>query len=177
MPLINYVKTTTNNWLLIFESHGDSNRCTPYRGKTDAHDTYASRTNLRTSYIRFLRAAHIRGNLSQGIINVGRTLLLMRKRAPDTTPSPTEWSTGLPPSFSPNTVIEVIMKANNLLMNKLEWFTGSITPVCDRYVQYLVTGANPSVVNRHRRGLQSWRCRLATTHSSTFLTNSPPHYT
>jgi hypothetical protein len=30
--------------------------------------------------------------------------------------------------------------------------TEPISPTCDRYVQYLLTGANPSVLNRHRRG-------------------------
>jgi hypothetical protein len=39
-------------------------------------------------------------------------------------------------------------------------FTGPISPACDRYVQYLLTGVNPSVLNRHRRGLQPWKCRL-----------------
>jgi hypothetical protein len=32
MQLISYVKTATNKWLLIFESHSDLNRCAPYRG-------------------------------------------------------------------------------------------------------------------------------------------------
>jgi hypothetical protein len=41
-------------------------------------------------------------------------------------------------------------------------FTGLISPACDRYVQYLLTGANRTVLNWHRRGLQPWRCRLAT---------------
>jgi hypothetical protein len=29
-----------------------------------------------------------------------------------------------------------------------------IIPACDRYVQYLLAGANPSVLNQYRRGLQ-----------------------
>jgi hypothetical protein len=41
-------------------------------------------------------------------------------------------------------------------------FTRPISPACDRYDQYLVAGANRMVLNRPRRGLQSWRCRLAT---------------
>jgi hypothetical protein len=32
-------------------------------------------------------------------------------------------------------------------------FTGPISLACDQYVQYLLTGTNPSVLNRHRRGL------------------------
>jgi hypothetical protein len=31
--------------------------------------------------------------------------------------------------------------------------TGPISLTCDRYVQYLLMGTNPSVLNRHRRGL------------------------
>jgi hypothetical protein len=49
--------------------------------------------------------------------------------------------------------------------------TGSISPSCDRYVQYLLAGVNPSVLNRHSRGLQPWRCWLATSHSPTFPTD------
>jgi hypothetical protein len=44
-------------------------------------------------------------------------------------------------------------------------------PACDQYVQCLLMGANPSVLNRHRQGLQSWRCRLFTYHSPTFPIN------
>jgi hypothetical protein len=40
-------------------------------------------------------------------------------------------------------------------------FTEPISPACDRYVQYLLMGANRTFLNRHRRGLQPWRCRLA----------------
>jgi hypothetical protein len=39
-------------------------------------------------------------------------------------------------------------------------FIGPISPACDRYVQYLLMGANRTVLNRHRRGLQPWRCWL-----------------
>jgi hypothetical protein len=39
MQLISYVKIITNKRLLISESHGDSNRCTSYKGKPDQHTT------------------------------------------------------------------------------------------------------------------------------------------
>jgi hypothetical protein len=94
----------------------------------------------------------------------------LEKKAPDT-PSSAEWSAGLPSSFPPNTAIEAIMKAKCLLMNTLHQFTGPITPACDRYVQYLLAGANPSVLNQHRQGLQHWRCHLSTYHSPTFPTD------
>jgi hypothetical protein len=40
--------------LLISESHGDSNRCIPCRGKHDKHDTYASHASPRAPDVRFL---------------------------------------------------------------------------------------------------------------------------
>jgi hypothetical protein len=80
--------TVTNKRLLISESRDDSNRCTPCRGKPDQHDTYASHASPRTPSVRFLRAVPVHSNLSQATNNVGRTRLLLRKRAPDTTPQP-----------------------------------------------------------------------------------------
>jgi hypothetical protein len=80
--------TATNKWLLISESRDDLNRCTPCREKPDTHDTYTSHANPHMPRVCFLRAVHVRGNLSQAINSIGRTLLLLRKRAPNTTPSP-----------------------------------------------------------------------------------------
>jgi hypothetical protein len=39
------------------------------------------------------------------------------------------------------------------VVTELHQLTGPITPACDRYVQYLLVGTNPSDINRHRRGL------------------------
>jgi hypothetical protein len=48
------------------------------------------------------------------------------------------------------------------MVTQLHQLTRPISPACDRYIQYLLVGANPLVLNRHRWGLQPWRCRLAT---------------
>jgi hypothetical protein len=37
---------------------------------------------------------------------------------------------------------------------QLHHLTGPITLACDMYVQYLLTGVNPSVLNQHRQGIQ-----------------------
>jgi hypothetical protein len=87
MPLISYVKTGMNKQLLISESHGDSNQCTPCRGKPDTNDTYASHVSPRMPHICFLWAVHVRGNLSQAIINIGWTLLLLIKGLPTQPPT------------------------------------------------------------------------------------------
>jgi hypothetical protein len=59
-----YVKTATNKRLLISESDGDSNQCTPCRGKPNQHATYASHSSPRMPGIRFLWAVPVRDNLS-----------------------------------------------------------------------------------------------------------------
>jgi hypothetical protein len=56
--------TATNKRLLISESHGDSNRCTPCRGKLDQHDMYTSYASPRTSGVCFLQVVHVHGNHS-----------------------------------------------------------------------------------------------------------------
>jgi hypothetical protein len=57
-----------------------------------------------------------RDNILLAINSVGRTLLLLRKKAPDTILStPADQSAGPPPSFSPKTNIEAVMKAKHML--------------------------------------------------------------
>jgi hypothetical protein len=86
--LVNYyLMEATNKRLLISKSRDDLNQCTDCRARPDQHDMYASHVSPRTPGVRFLWAVPIRGNLSQATNSVGRTLLLPRKRAPDTTPS------------------------------------------------------------------------------------------
>jgi hypothetical protein len=55
----------TNKRLLISESRGDSNRCTPCWGKPDQHNTYAFHVSPYTPVIRFLWAIHVHGNHSR----------------------------------------------------------------------------------------------------------------
>jgi hypothetical protein len=70
--LVNYyLMAATNKQLLISESHGDSNRCTPCWGKPDQHNTYTSHASPRNPNVHFLRAVPVRGNLSQATNSVG----------------------------------------------------------------------------------------------------------
>jgi hypothetical protein len=55
--------TAANKRLLISESCGDSNRCTPCRGKPDQHDMYAFHASPRMPDVRFLQVVPVRGNL------------------------------------------------------------------------------------------------------------------
>jgi hypothetical protein len=75
------------------------------------------------------------------------------------------------PSFSPEPTNKAVGAMPSIYQRPATRLTGPISPACDRYVQYLLTGANPSVLNWHRRGLQPWRCRLSIYHSPTFPTS------
>jgi hypothetical protein len=154
--------TATNKQLLIFESRGDSNRCTPCRGKPDQHDTYASHTSPRTSDVRFPRVVLVRGNLSRVINRVGQSHCSQEKGL--LTQSTARRLT------DPRVRTQFLSRANqwssgesqNIYQQYATRLIGPISLACDRYVQYLLVGVNPSVLNRHRWELQSWRCRLAT---------------
>jgi hypothetical protein len=88
--------------------------------------------------------------------------LLLRKKAPDTIPStPADRSAGPYPVSLPSQPMKQWRKPNTHRQQATR-FTGTISPACDWYVQYLLIGANRTVLNWHRWGLQSWMCRFAT---------------
>jgi hypothetical protein len=160
--------TVTNKRLLISESHGDSNKCIPCRGKPNQHAThFPCSVRVWSKTMRISRGPHIatfrtvvnrfervhcpreEGLLTQSTARRltdpwVRTQLLSHN---------SQWSSG---------------KKSSFCWRMTTSLTGPISPACDRYVQYLLAGANPSVLNRHRWGLQPWRCQLATYHSPTF---------
>jgi hypothetical protein len=141
------VLTATNKWLLIFESRDDSNRCTPCRENL-IHMTHTLFTpvHLRHSYDSC-------GHSSYVVIFHESSIVLDRVTAPKKRNSQLHPSTPADRSASPHpvslhlTTNEVVEKVKHPLTNKLHWFTGPISPACDRYVQYLLTGVNPSVLN------------------------------
>jgi hypothetical protein len=152
--------TATNKRLLISESRGDSNRCTPCRGKPDQHATCFPRSvRVWSTTIRISRGPHIATFYTA--INRFEQIHCTREGLPTQSiahrPSDlrvrtqllshnSQWSSGEKSSFcwQPTTRL-----------------TGHISPACDRYVQYLLMGANRTVINRHWWGQQPWRCRLA----------------
>jgi hypothetical protein len=160
--------TATNKRLLISESHGDLNRCIPCRGKPDQHATrFARSARVWSKTIRFSRGPHI---------------ATFRETPTDLDRSHCSREKGLPTQSTAHQLTDPRVHTQ-LLSWASQWSRGRktsscwwpitrltrpISPACDRYVQYLLTEANPSVLNRHRRGLQPWRCWFATYHSLTF---------
>jgi hypothetical protein len=166
--------TITNKRLLISESGSDSNQCTPSRGKPDQHGTYASHVSLRMPDVRFPRAVLICDNLSRVIDRFEQIHY--------------PWEGGLSTQSTTRWLIDLRVRTQFLSHNS-QWRSGKklslcrwqstrltepISPACNQYIQYLLTGVNPSVLNQHRWGLQLWRCRFSTFHSPTLLTNCLP---
>jgi hypothetical protein len=169
--VIIYVMTYTNKRLLISESRSDSNWCTPCRGKPDQHATrFPCSVRVWSKTIRISHDPHI-ATLREMPTDLDRSHYSREKELPAQSRArrladpwvhtqllsrASHWSRGHKPSSCrwPTTRI-----------------TGTISSACDRYVQYLLAGANPSVLNWHRRGLQPWRCRFATYDSPAFPTS------
>jgi hypothetical protein len=87
IPLDVYALTAANKWLLIFESHGDSNRCTPTgetRPTCHMHPTLSLRMITDHTYLTWL----MHSNLSRSHQQSWAGSLLPRKRAPDTINNP-----------------------------------------------------------------------------------------
>jgi hypothetical protein len=101
--------------------------------------------HMISDHMYLTRSMH--SNLSHSLQQIWTDPLLPRRRVPDPTPSTcpqirtqvlshtTQWSSGENTSFcwQPATML-----------------IGPISPACSRYVQYLLTRANPSVLNWHK---------------------------
>jgi hypothetical protein len=101
----------TNKRLLISESHGDSNRCTPCRGKPNQHASYARRTLPAGGPCTWQPFTLTQQSWTDS--------LLLRKSAPDST-SQLGWVVrGTRLSFSPNIAIEVVRLSQTSVDNRL----------------------------------------------------------
>jgi hypothetical protein len=110
----------------------------------------------------------IRGNLSWVIDRVEQAHCSREEGLPTQSTACSWLIRGSVPIFSTEPANEAVGAKPSIYQRLATRLTGPITPVCDRYVQYMLAGANRTVFNRHRRGLQPWRYRLATYHSPTF---------
>jgi hypothetical protein len=146
------VITVTNKRLLISESRGDSNRCTPCRGKPDQHATYASHSSSRTPSVRFLRTVPVHDNLSlaptksKQAPTLGRSLDNQRQTGPaivlgDLILPPMRQSWSRVERFWPNGYTTTSAYWAHITSMR------SVRSIFDR-------GTNPSVFNRHKRGLK-----------------------
>jgi hypothetical protein len=102
--------------------------------------------------------------------------LLLRKRAPDTIHSTsTDRSVGPYPVSLPSQPMKKWRKPN-IYRQHATRLTG---PYHQHVIEYLLTGINPSVLNRHKRGLPHRNLRIDTTLSSPFsseCSTDPPKW-
>jgi hypothetical protein len=113
-------------------------------------------------------------NLSYSHQQIWIDSLHLRRRAPDTIHNTTVIrSVGVYPASLPQKPKSSGKKSSSCWQSTIR-LTGPISPACDRYVQYLLVGTNRTVLNRHKRELQSWRCQFSTYHSPTFPTSCLP---
>jgi hypothetical protein len=144
------------------------------QGKTrpthHTHSTLGPRMALDHTYLTWFACS----NILWVINSVGWILPLPRKSAPDSTSQPCWVARGTRINFSPNPTIEVVGLSQASIDGKLLGLLGPFHQHATCMFNTCSRGANPSVLNQHRRGLQFWRCRLTTSHSSTFPTIGLP---
>jgi hypothetical protein len=126
----------------------------------------------QTHHVRFPRqSTYARCTLSRVIDRVEQDHCSQEEGLP-TQSTARRWPiSGSVPSFSPERVNEAVGAKVSIYQRSATRLTGPISPVCDRYVQYLLAGANWTILNGHKRGLQPLRWRLSTYHSPTFPTS------
>jgi hypothetical protein len=163
--------TATNKRLLISESCGDSKLMYILQGKTQP-----TRHTLPTlspcmvqdhTYLTWSTYSNPLRSHQQSWAGP----LLPRKRAPDTINNTLADRSAGPYPVSPSSQpMKQWGKAKHLLTVATR-LTGPINTSMRSVRSILPHGANPLVLNRHRRGLQPWRCQLTTYHSLTFPTS------
>jgi hypothetical protein len=167
------VLTTTNKRLLISESRDDSNWCTPCTGNLiNMPHTFHTRSVNRPwpCVSRVVRIYQPFASRQQGRTDA----LLLRKKC-----SRHHLWTRLGGQLDPPQFLSQHNHWSSVPKPRTCWWqatrlTRPISPACDQYLPYLLVGSKLSILNRHRWGLQPWRCRLAISHSPTFPTDDPP---
>jgi hypothetical protein len=137
---------TTNKRLFISESHGDSNRCTPCRGNPI--------------------------NTPHSCISCGQRIATFHKVVNSDRQSHCSREKGLPTQSTARRLTDPWVRTQ-FLSEDSHWSSGGKATLCwryttrltgpisiayDWYIQYLLVGANPSVLHRHKRGLQPPKC-------------------
>jgi hypothetical protein len=137
------------------------------QGKPNQHATHFPRSvRVWPSTIRISRGPHI-ATFHESSTGLDRCTALEKKC------SQLQFSARLSGPWDPTQFLLQHNHWSSALKPNTYWrqttrLIGPISPVCNQYVQYLLTGVNPSVLNWHKRRLQPWRCRLSTYHSPTF---------
>jgi hypothetical protein len=107
--------------------------------------------HVRPSYASYMRSLY-GATFCESSIGLDGFTAPEKKVLPTPPLSLVEWSTGPISVLSQHSHWSSVLKPSTCRQQTTR-LTGPISPACDRYVQYLLTGTNPSVLNRHMRGL------------------------
>jgi hypothetical protein len=110
--------------------------------------------------VRFLQTVLVRDNLLR-VIDRFEQIPLLPEKGSRHNPHHANWPIRRSiPILSPKPTNEIVD------LSFYQWqatrLTGPKSPACDRYVQYLLTSTNPSVLKRHRRRLPHRNLRITT---------------
>jgi hypothetical protein len=140
------------------------------RSTRHTHPTLSPCMVIDHTYLTWLTHRNISRNHQQSWAGP----LLPRKKGSWHNPQHDGWSIHRSiPSFSLKPTNEAVGAKPTFCWWPTTRLIGHISPACNQYIQYLLAGVNPSVFNRHGRGLQPWRCQLDTSHSLTFSIDDP----
>jgi hypothetical protein len=123
------------------------------QGKPHQHDTYASHASPRMLGVRFPRIVPMHGNLSQVINRVEQGHCSWEKELLTQSTARRLTDPWVHTQFLSQANLEVVGPKPSICRRQATRITGPISPAWDWYIQYFLTGTNPSVLNRHRRGL------------------------
>jgi hypothetical protein len=159
----------TNKWLLISESRVDSNGCTPCRGNPN-NTSHMLPTAVHTC-LMYAFCGQPPYMTTFNWLPQSQNRPLYPEEVLTTKDGLAQPSSTVASFFLPCDTPGVGERGFSPMVTRQLQLIGPISPACKRYIQYLLAGANPSVLNQHMRGLQPWRWRLATYHSLTFPTS------
>jgi hypothetical protein len=136
-------------------------------------------TSPRMLDVCFLRVVPVRDNLSWVINRVEQGHYSWEKGLPTQSTSCRLTDPWVCTQFLSRANFEVVGAKPTFYWWLATRLTEPISLTYDRYVQYMLTGTNPSVCNRHRRGLPHKNLRISTSLSPSFpseCSTGPPKW-
>jgi hypothetical protein len=132
--------TTTNKWLLISKSHGDSNRCTPCRKNlTKMSHTLPTPVHVRPVYASCGQSLYM-ATFHESSTELSRHTAPKKKGSQHNPQRTANRSTAPYPASLPSQPMKQWGAKPSIYQRPATRFTGSISPVCDQYVQYCSQG-------------------------------------
>jgi hypothetical protein len=147
LSLLSYLRDDCRKQaILISKSHGDSNRCTPCKGNPiNTTRTLSTSVHVRLAYGSCGQSLYVT-TFHESSTEMDRVTASEKRDADTIHSTPADRSTGPYPVSLLSQPMKQWRKPN-IYRQKVTRFTGLISQEYNRYVQYLLTGGHPSVLN------------------------------